>query len=378
MGSADETQASFERALRTMNRLVTRVEESDKSECKDVANAVQEIHVERVNATSQRETAALIRARVEAAVVELKFMIFSAINTAAERTRAEVWQKLVGLENSVANAAERGASAGAMILRTVMGSFAGYSGPTAGPEQPAGRIPTPGAGPAADTNLPLILSGGGESARQEKCTVPQGSEGKARYRAKRSKAAGKDSSTAGAAVKDDGVAAARLAFAEGKNEGTVKISDDEDAEAMDSQKKFFAAWAAAKAAGRGIAKAKDLKEQLCIGKGAEHGGHKNVAATQTPMVGVRFTPGNKNSFLIELHHDGARFYLGSFARAVSARYLSAVAQTMWHDQGTRGKGKNGDVGKKDEKSEKYEKKGEEAELSDGEDKDDDTLMLEGS
>ncbi|CAI7795163.1 unnamed protein product [Closterium sp. NIES-53] len=161
----------------------------------------------------------------------------------------------------------------------MMGSFAGNFGPTVGLEQPVGRIPTLGAGPAADTSLPLILSGG-----------------------------------------------------EGKNKGAVEISDYGDAEAMESRKRFLVARAAAKGAGRGGAKAKDPKEQLCIGMGAEEGGHKNVAATQTPMVGVRFTPGNKNPFSVELHHGGARFYPGSFARAVPARYLSAVAQTVWHDR----------------------------------------------
>ncbi|CAI7861090.1 unnamed protein product, partial [Closterium sp. NIES-53] len=174
MASAEETQAGFERASRTMNRLVTRVDDSDKRGLEDVANAVQEMHVESVNATSQRETAALTLARVEAAL-------------------------------------------------------------------------------------------------------------------------------------DGGVAVARLAIAEGKNEGAVEISDNEDAEAMESRKRFLAARVAAKGAGRGGAKAKDPKEQLCIGTGAEEGGHKNVAATQTPMVGVRFTPGNKNPFSVELHHGGARF-----------------------------------------------------------------------
>ncbi|CAI7738082.1 unnamed protein product [Closterium sp. NIES-53] len=216
-----------------MNRLVTRVEEFDKRGRKDVTNTVQELRVERANATSQRKTAALTLARIEAAVVELKSMIFSAINTTTERTRTEVWQNLVGFENYVANAAERGASAGAMMLRTVMGSFTCNFGPTSGPEQLAGRIPTPGAGPAADTSLPLILSGGGDSVRQEKCTVPQGAEGEAGNHAKRAKTAGKYSSIAGASVKDGGVAITRLAFAEGKNEGAVEISDDEDAEAMD-------------------------------------------------------------------------------------------------------------------------------------------------
>ncbi|CAI5513406.1 unnamed protein product [Closterium sp. Naga37s-1] len=203
-------------------------------------------------------------------------MIFSAISSAAERTRAEVWQKLVSFENSVANAVELGAGAGAMILRTVMGSFAGNFGPTAGLEQPAGRIPTLGAGPAADTSLPLILSGGGDSVRQEKRTVPQGAEGAVTIPAKRAKAAGKESPTAVAAVKDSGVAVARLAIAEGKNEGAVEISDDEDAEAMESRKRFLAARAAAKGAGCGGAKAKDPMEQLCIGTGAEEGGHKNT------------------------------------------------------------------------------------------------------
>ncbi|CAI5496791.1 unnamed protein product [Closterium sp. Naga37s-1] len=50
------------------------------------------------------------------------------------------------------------------------------------------------------------------------------------------------------------------------------------------------------------------------------------------MVGVRFTPGNKNPFSVELHHGGVRYYLGSFSRTTPARYLSAVAQTVWHDR----------------------------------------------
>ncbi|CAI5492444.1 unnamed protein product [Closterium sp. Naga37s-1] len=110
MASAEETQAGFERELRTMNHLVTRVDDSDKRGHEDVANAVQEMRVERANATSQRETVALTLARVEAALVGLKAMIISAISSAAEWTRVEVWQKLVGFENSVANAAERGAA----------------------------------------------------------------------------------------------------------------------------------------------------------------------------------------------------------------------------------------------------------------------------
>ncbi|CAI7921862.1 unnamed protein product [Closterium sp. NIES-53] len=85
MGSAEETQAGFERALRTMNRLVTRVEESNKRRREDVTNAVQELRVERANATSQRKTAALTLARVEAAVVELKSMIFSGGYDAKDR-----------------------------------------------------------------------------------------------------------------------------------------------------------------------------------------------------------------------------------------------------------------------------------------------------
>ncbi|CAI5992926.1 unnamed protein product [Closterium sp. NIES-64] len=332
MGRAEESQEGFERALTTMNRLVARADDADKRGRKDVANAVQEMRVERANATSQRETAALTFARLEAAVVELKSTIFSALNSAAEQTRAaEVWQKLVGFENAAANAAERGAGAGAMILRTVMGSFAGNLGPTTCPEQPAGRIPKLPAAPAGVTSLPLILSGGGESARQEKRPVPQAAEGEATTgRVKKLKAAGKDSSTAAAAVKDCGVAAARLAIAGSKNEGAVVISDDEDAEALESRKRFLAARAAVKGAGRGGAMAKDPKDQLCIGTGVVEGGHKNVAATQTAMVGVRFTPGNKNPFSVELHHGGVRYYLGSFSRTTLARYLSAVAQTMWH------------------------------------------------
>ncbi|CAI5496790.1 unnamed protein product [Closterium sp. Naga37s-1] len=275
MGRAEESQEGFERALTTMNRLVARVDDADKRGREDVANAVQEMRVERANATSQRETAALTFARLEAAVVELKSTIFSALNSAAEQTRAEVWQKLVGFENATANAAERGAGAGAMILRTVMGSFAGNLGPTTCPEQPAGRIPTLPAAPAGVTSLPLILSGGGESARQEKRPVPQAAEGEATTgRVKKLKAAGKDSSTAAAAVKDGGVAAARLAIAGSKNEGAVVISDDEDAEALESRKRFLAARAAVKGAGRGGAMAKDPKDQLCIGTGAVEGGHK--------------------------------------------------------------------------------------------------------
>ncbi|CAI5984423.1 unnamed protein product [Closterium sp. NIES-65] len=272
MGRAEESQEGFERALTTMNRLVARADDADKRGRKDVANAVQEMRVERANATSQRETAALTFARLEAAVVELKSTIFSALNSAAEQTRA-----------------------------------------------------------SGVTSLPLILSGGGESARQEKRPVPQAAEGEATTgRVKKLKAAGKDSSTAAAAVKDCGVAAARLAIAGSKNEGAVVISDDEDAEALESRKRFLAARAAVKGAGRGGAMAKDPKDQLCIGTGVVEGGHKNVAATQTAMVGVRFTPGNKNPFSVELHHGGVRYYLGSFSRTTLARYLSAVAQTMWH------------------------------------------------
>ncbi|CAI7850244.1 unnamed protein product [Closterium sp. NIES-53] len=139
MGWVAVNQEAFERGMLTMSHIEAHLNESDKRGRTDVADAVQEIRVERANATSQRETSALTLARVEATVADLKTIVTSAINDVGERTRTEVWRKLVGLEDSMVRAVEHGAGAGAMILRAVMGSIGGNAGPIADPVHSAGR-----------------------------------------------------------------------------------------------------------------------------------------------------------------------------------------------------------------------------------------------
>ncbi|CAI5475957.1 unnamed protein product [Closterium sp. Yama58-4] len=315
---------SLERGMLTMNRIEARLDESDKRGRADVADAVQEIRVERANATSQRETAERTLARVEGTVVDLKTLVTSAINGVAERTRTEVWRKLVGLEDSVARAAERGASAGAMILRAMMGNIGGNDGPTTDPVHSADRDPKVGAGAAGDVSLPLMLAGGGEPVRHDKRSVPHVAEGEASNRAKKAKSAGgitsagpKEAAPEVAATKDAVVASGRPATAAaGTKEDAEESVGDEEAEAREARSNYLAARAAAKGAVRG----------------AEGRDSKSAEIKQTPMVGVHFTPGQKKPFSVELHHGGERFYLGSFSHAGPARYLSAVAQTVWHDR----------------------------------------------
>ncbi|CAI5506511.1 unnamed protein product [Closterium sp. Naga37s-1] len=324
MGWIAENQEAFERGMLTMSRIEARLDESDKRGHRDVADAVQEIRVERVNAMSQRETSALALVRVEATALDLKTLVTFAINDVAERTRTEVWRKLVGLEDSVARAAERGAGAGAMILRTVMGNIGRNAGSTADPVHSAGRDPKLGAGAAGDASLPLMLAGGGEPVRHDKRSVPQVAEGEASNRAKKVKSAGgitsagpKEAAPGVAASKDVVVASSRLAIGtKGTNEGAEDSVGDEEDKAREAWRKYLAARAAAKGAG----------------PGAEVGNPKSAEIVQTPMVGVRFNPGQKNPFWVELHHGGERFYLGSFSRAGSARYQYAVASTIWHDR----------------------------------------------
>ncbi|CAI5497684.1 unnamed protein product [Closterium sp. Naga37s-1] len=204
-----------------------------------------------------------------------------------------------------------------------MGNIGGNAGPIADPVHSAGRDPKVGAGAAGDECLPLMLAGGGEPVRHEKRSVPQGAEGEASNRAKKVKSAAgittagpKEAAPPVIASKDAVVAFGRLAIAAaGTNEGADESVGDEEAEARDARRKYLAARAAAKGAGRG----------------AEGGASKSAEIIQTPMVGVRVIPGQKNPFAVELHHGGERFYLGTFPRAGPARYLSAVAQTVWHD-----------------------------------------------
>ncbi|CAI5509787.1 unnamed protein product [Closterium sp. Naga37s-1] len=211
MGWVSENQESFERGMLTMSRIQARIDESDKRGRADVADAVQEIRVERANATSQRETAERTLARVEGTVVDLK-----------------------------------------------------------------------------------TLSAGGITSAGPKAAAPDV-----------------------AATKDAVVASGRPAIAAaGTKEGAEESVGDEEAGAREARRKYLAARAAVKGAVRG----------------AEGGDSKGAEIKQTPMVGVRFNPAQKNPFSVELHHGGERFYLGSFSRAGPARYLSAVAQTVWHDR----------------------------------------------
>ncbi|CAI7881621.1 unnamed protein product [Closterium sp. NIES-53] len=178
-----------------------------------------------------------------------------------------------GLEDSVMRVAECGAGAGAMIMRAVMGSIGGNVGPIAHPAHSAGREPKLGAGAAGDECLPWMLTGGVERVHHEKRSVSQGAEGEASNRAKKVKSAGgitnagpKEAAPVVAALKDVFVAFGRLAIAvEGTNEGA---QDDEEAEARDAQRKYLAARAAVKGAGRG----------------AEGGTSKSAEIIQTPMT----------------------------------------------------------------------------------------------
>ncbi|CAI7851477.1 unnamed protein product [Closterium sp. NIES-54] len=261
-----------------------------------------------------------------------------------------------GLEDSVMRVAECGAGAGAMIMRAVMGSIGGNVGPIAHPAHSAGREPKLGAGAAGDECLPWMLTGGVERVHHEKRSVSQGAEGEASNRAKKVKSAGgitnagpKEAAPVVAALKDVFVAFGRLAIAvEGTNEGA---QDDEEAEARDAQRKYLAARAAVKGAGRG----------------AEGGTSKSAEIIQTPMVGIRVNPGQKNPFIMVASTSISTLHVcvGLYLDCEKARQAAKK-------RGTRGRCIKGDAG------EKVVRKGEEAEHDDEDDDENDTILLGGS